>query len=93
MPKDVLGQLGLLTLEEKRAVEEAERVRQRAATHAMDGPSRRPRARGYELARQVSTSIDETLRGPLRLERIKESGQAKTPGPISACLLTTALSY
>ena len=47
MPKDVLGQLGSLTLEEKRAVEEAERVRQRAATHAMDGPSRRPRARGY----------------------------------------------
>ena len=47
MLKDVLGQLGSLTLEEKRAVEEAERVRQRAATHAMDGPSRRPRACGY----------------------------------------------
>lgn len=47
MLKDVLGQLGSLTLEEKRAVEEAERVRQRAATHAAGRPSRHPRARGY----------------------------------------------
>ena len=47
MLKDVLGQLGSLTLEEKRAVEEAERVRQRAATHATGRPSRHPRARGY----------------------------------------------
>ena len=47
MLKDVLGQLGSLTLEEKRAIEEAERVQQRAATHATGRPSRHPRARGY----------------------------------------------
>ena len=47
MPKDVLGQLGSLTLEEKRAIEEAERVRQRTATYATDRPSRRLRACGY----------------------------------------------
>ena len=47
MLKDVLGQLGSLTLEEKRAIEEAERVRQRTATYATDRPSRRLRACGY----------------------------------------------
>lgn len=71
MLKDVLGQLGSLTLEEKRAIREAERVRQRAATHATGRPSRHPRARGYELARQASTSMDDLWRGPLRLELAK----------------------